>query len=145
MSSESDALQDALAAEHAATYLFALIGARTSEGGEPELYAALQAAYVEHRDRRDALIGQVAALGATPVGAAAAYTPQGDLTTTDGRWAAALALETGCEATYAALVGMTTGATRAEAIGFLDETAVRVLSFRGTPEIFPGADELADR
>jgi hypothetical protein len=143
--SDADALQTTLAAEHAAVYLFGLLGSRTSQAAEKPLYAALRDAYEAHRERRDALIGELAALGETPAPAAAAYTPPAGLDTTEGRYAAALTLERGCASTYAALVAATTGASRLAAIGYLDDAAVRELSFRGTPEIFPGADEYADR
>jgi hypothetical protein len=143
MTTETDALQTTLAAEHAAVYVYGLLGSRTSESAEPELYAALRAAYDAHRRRRDTLIGELAALGATPTPAAAAYTAPAGLDTPDGRYAAALALERGCAATYAALVGDTTGPRRAEAIGLLNDAAARELSFRGTPESFPGYDRNA--
>jgi hypothetical protein len=145
VTSEIDALQATLAAEHAAVYVFGLIGSRTSETAEPELYTALRAAYEAHRDSRDTLTGELAALGATPSPAAAAYTPPAGLDTPEGRYAAALALEKSCTDTYGALVGATSGARRAGAIGLLNDAAARELSFRGTPEIFPGADEYADR
>jgi hypothetical protein len=142
---ELEALQTTLEAEHAAVYVYGLLGSRTSQTAEPELYLALRAAYETHRDRRDTLIGEIAALGTTPTPAAPAYTPPAGLDTTAGRYQAALALERGCASTYAALVGATTGPRRLEAISLLNDAAVRGLSFRGTPEIFPGADEYADR
>jgi hypothetical protein len=145
MTTEGDALQTTLEAEHAAVYVYGLLGSRTSQAAEAELYVALRAAYEAHRDRRDTLIGEISTLGATPTPAASAYTPPAGLDTTDGRYSAALELEQGCASTYAALVAATTGARRLEAIGFLNDAAVRDLSFRGTPEIFPGADEYADR
>ena len=145
MTTEVEALQTTLAAEHAAVYVYGLLGSRTSQATERELYTAVRAAYDAHRERRDTLIGEIAALGGTPAAAAPAYTPPTGLETSEGRSAAALALEKGCASTYAALVGATTGARRAEAIGLLNDAAARELSFRGTPEIFPGADEYADR
>jgi hypothetical protein len=142
---ELEALQATLEAEHAAVYVYGLLGARTSQSVEPTSYAAVRAAYEAHRERRDVLTGEIAALGTTPVAAAPAYQSPDGLDTLDGRTAAALALEQGCARTYAALVGSTAGARRIEAIGLLNDAAVRALSFRGTPEIFPGADEHADR
>jgi hypothetical protein len=142
---EVDALQTTLAAEHAAVYVYGLLGSRTSERAEAPLYTALRAAYEAHRQRRDTLVGEIATLGGTPSPAAAAYTPPPALETSDGRYEAALALEKSCASTYAALVGATTGPHRLEAIGLLNDAAARELSFRGTPEIFPGADEYADR
>jgi hypothetical protein len=138
MTTELDALQATLAAEHAAVYVYGLLGSRTSKAAEPELYLALRAAYEAHRERRDTLIGEVAALEATPTPAAPAYTPPAGLDTTDGRYQAALALEQACASTYAALVGATAGSRRLEAIGLLGDAAVRELSFRGAPEKFPG-------
>lgn len=135
---EADALQTTLEAEHAAVYVYGLLGSRTSQTAEAPLYQALRAAYDAHRERRDTLIGEIAALGATPAAAAAAYTPPSGLDTTEGRYAAALALEQACASTYAALVGETTGAQRLEAIGLLNDAAARELSFRGTPQDFPG-------
>jgi hypothetical protein len=145
VTTELDALQATLAAEHAAVYVLTLVGSRTSESAERELYTALRAAYEAHRRSRDTLIGAIAGLGATPGPAAAAYTAPAGLDTSDGRYQVALALEQGCAATYAALVGATSGDRRLEAIGLLNDVAARELSFRGTPEIFPGADEYADR
>lgn len=145
MTTELDALQETLAAEHAAVYVLGLIGSRTSQSAEADLYTAVRAAYDAHQESRDTLIGEIAGLGGTPSPAAAAYTPPAGLDTTDGRYQAALALEQGCASTYAALVGATSGAQRLEAIGLLNEVAARELSFRGIPEIFPGADEYADR
>jgi uncharacterized protein DUF4439 len=142
---ELEALQATLEAEHAAVYVYGLLGSRTSHGAEAELYDALRAAYDAHRERRDALIGEVAAMGAVPTPAAAAYAAPMGLDTTDARYRSALELERACARTYAALVGSTTGALRGEAIGLLDDAAARELSFRGIPEIFPGADEYADR
>ena len=40
MSGELDALQATLAAEHAAVYVYGLLGSRTSETAETELYVA---------------------------------------------------------------------------------------------------------
>ena len=69
--SEIDVLQEVLEGEHAALYLYGVLGARTSESDAPELYLALRAAYDAHRERRDTLIGEIAALDAvsSPAGA----------------------------------------------------------------------------
>ena len=47
--------------------------------------------------------------------------------------------------TYAWLVANTVGGQRRWAIDALTDAAVRELSYRGSPEIFPGAGEYADR
>ena len=139
VATELEALQTTLAAEHAAVYVYGLLGSRTSQSAEADLYTALRSAYDAHRARRDTLTGEIAALGQAPVAASPAYTAPAGLDTPDGRYAAALALEQGCAATYAALVGASAGPRRADAIALLDDAAVRELSFRGTPQAFPGA------
>jgi hypothetical protein len=58
---------------------------------------------------------------------------------------AALELERTCAEHYAWLVGGTTGGRRRWAVQALTNAAVRELTFRGSPEIFPGAGEYADR
>lgn len=138
-------LQEVLGNEHAALYVYGVLGARTSESAAADLYAALRAAYDAHRARRDELTGQVAADGATPVPAATAYEVPPGLETTDGIANAALGLERACAAAYAAAVASLTAERRAWAIAALNDAAVRELGFRGTPEMFPGAGEYADR
>ena len=142
---ELDALQDVLANEHAAVYVYGVLGARTSESGAPELYQTIRAAYDAHRGRRDLLIGQVAADGATPVPSATAYEVPAGLGTADGIASAALELERACAAVYAWAVASTTADRRAVAVTALNDAAVRELGLRGTPEMFPGAGEYADR
>jgi len=141
--SELEALQTTLEAEHAAVYVYGLLGSRTSQATEPELYDALRAAYEAHRERRDALIGEIAAMDAVPGPAAAAYTAPMGLDSADARYRSALERERACARSSSALVASTTGARRGEAISLLDDAAARELSFRGIPEIFPGTDEYA--
>ena len=142
---ELDVLQDVLATEHAAVYVLGVIGARTSQSGAPDVYLTVRAAYDAHRGRRDLLTGLIAAQGATPVASATAYEVPGGLETTDGVTLAALELERSCADVYSAAVASTTADTRALMIGALNDAAVRELGLRGTPEMFPGADEYADR
>ena len=142
---ETDVLQEVLADEHAAVYVLGVLGARTSQSSSPDLYSALRAAYDAHRSRRDDLTGRIAADGATPVPAATAYEVPAGLESTDGVTRAALALERACAAVYASAVATTTSDRRAWAVAALNDAAVRELGFRGTPEMFPGAGEYADR
>jgi hypothetical protein len=142
---DTEALQTTLAAEHAALYLYGVLGGRTLRSETPRLYAGVSAAYAAHRARRDHLVREISDLGADPVAAEAAYEVPRPLETPDQVERAALALERSCASTYAYLVASTTGTWRRWAIEALNETAVRELVFRGTPEMFPGADEYADR
>jgi len=139
------ALQRALSAEHAALHVYGVLGARTSASATPDLLAALTGGYSAHRARRDQLAARVRDRGVEPVAADPAYEIPSPLDTSAEVTRAALAVEHSCTATYAWLVGQTSGADRALAVSALTNTAVRELTFRGSPEIFPGAGEHADR
>jgi hypothetical protein len=67
-----DALQTALAAEHAAVFAYSVIGVHLQDAGQVQSARDLQQA---HRSSRDALAAQVTAGGATPVVASATYAP----------------------------------------------------------------------
>jgi hypothetical protein len=142
--SELDALQGTLAAEHAAVHVLGALGSRTSASATPELFGAITDSYAAHRARRDELVRWVRDLGGTPVASEPAYR----LPPAVGPEAvtrAALELERTCAEHYAWLVGGTTGGRRRWAVQALTNAAVRELTFRGSPEIFPGAGEYADR
>lgn len=143
------ALQTTLAAEHAAVWVLGALGGRTSASRSRQLYDAVSAAYVAHRARRDQLTSVLRDLGTEPVASEAAYDlprPIDGPGPSDRQLAgAALQVEQRCATTYAFLVAQTSGRDRGWAIRALNETAVRELAFRGTPEMFPGAGEYADR
>lgn len=143
--SDTDALQTTLAAEHAAVYVLGVLGGRTSRSATPELYAAVSAAYAAHRGRRDQLSALLVDAGAEPVAAEAAYVVPPGLERAERIARVALETERACAATYSWLVANSVAETRRWAIRALNETAVRELAFRGTPEMFPGAGEHADR
>ncbi|MGY2704169.1 MULTISPECIES: ferritin-like domain-containing protein [unclassified Nocardioides] len=143
--SETDALQTTLAAEHAAVFVYGVLGGRTSRAATPELFDSVTAAYAAHRARRDHLVRELTGLGEDPVAGEAAYDVPQPLDTPAQVERAALDLERSCAATYAYLVATTVEDRRRWAIDALRETAVRELVFRGTPETFPGGDEYADR
>jgi len=145
MSTTLEALQTTLAAEHAAVWLFSMLGAQTSESAEPELYAALTASYTIHRSRRDQLARSIRDLGVEPMASSLGYEMPNAAGTPEQVTAAALLVETRCAATYADLVGSTYGDQRSWAIDALADSAVRELGYRGSPEIFPGLSEFADR
>lgn len=140
-----DALQRALAAEHAATYVYGALGAATSASATPGLYAEVSAAYADHRGRRDLLWSRLRDRGAEPIAAEPAYALPQPLVSADDVTRAALDLERACEETYAWVVEHTSGADRRVAITALTSAAVRALAFRGSPEILPGIGEHTDR
>lgn len=143
--SDLDALQTTLAAEHAAVWLYGLLGGRTSASATPELYRSMTTAYAAHRGQRDQLVLMLTDRGATPVAAEPAYELTGPVDGPARVAAEALETEQACATTYAWLVANTVAEERRWAIRALNEAAVRELAFRGTPEMFPGAGEHADR
>jgi rubrerythrin len=140
-----DALQRALAAEHAALHVYGTLGARTSASATPQLYTDISAGYDEHRVSRDLLTSLVRDHGAEPVAAEPAYALPARLDTPDAVTREALEIERRCEGTYAWVVEQTSGSDRRLAITSLTSAAVRALAFRGSPEIFPGMAEYTDR
>ena len=111
----------------------------------PSLYREVDAAYRAHRGRRDLLERTIRDLGADPVASEVAYELPNPVGNPRQVEAAALLTEQRVAATYADVVARTTESRRRLAITALTESAVRQLGLRGSPEIFPGAGELADR
>ncbi|WP_372736022.1 DUF4439 domain-containing protein [Nocardioides sp.] len=144
MTTEVDALAAVLENEHAALYVLAVLGARTSQSAAPLVYEAMQSAYLAHRAQRDELISMLAERDATADPGATAYLVP-PARTTDALARAGLEVERGCARAYSAAVAQTSGAARRWAILALNDAAARELAFRGTPEIFPGMGDVADR
>jgi hypothetical protein len=133
-----EAQQATLAGEHAAVYLFGVFGAQASQSRQPALYARLLDAFRVHRKRRDQLTVVIAAAGADPVAAEVSYDLPASMETAPELNDAALPVERRIARTYGQLVESTAGAERRWALVALDDSAVRQLEFRGTPEMFPG-------
>jgi hypothetical protein len=133
-----DAVQAALAAEHAAVYGYGVVGGRI--GGSRRTEA--KEAYDAHRSRRDALARTVGDLGGKPVVAEAAYALP--FPVPDAASAAKLAavLEDRVAGVYSDLVRAAEGPLRREAAGALREAAVRAARWRGSSVAFPGLAEL---
>lgn len=136
------ALQDTLAAEHAALHLYGVYGGRVSRSAEPALAEAVVTGYRDHRARRDHLQLVVRALGADPVAAAPTYELPHRLTTPAQVARAARSTEQSCAERYAALVANTVGDDRRWAVGALTASALLQLDLGGRPDHFPGASEL---
>jgi Domain of unknown function (DUF4439) len=134
-----DALQTTLAAEHAAVYVFGVLGGRAAALPAPELRAALEAAYDDHLARRDQLRARLTDLDAQPVAAEAAYDLPHHLTTAPQLAGRALEVERACVTTYAATVAATAGQDRSWAIDSLIAGAAAELGFGGAPQPLPGA------
>jgi hypothetical protein len=141
--SDLDALQEVLAGEHAAIWVFGVIGGQVDEKTQQVLHDDVSSAYRAHRSRRDQLVARITALGATPVAADPSYS-LGEVDTAPLATAAALNLEKRASAVYANAVSRTKGADRAWAVNALIDAAVRQLRFQGSPETFPGTGQLTD-
>ncbi|MET9995225.1 DUF4439 domain-containing protein [Streptomyces mutabilis] len=136
---ELDALQAALAAEHAAVYGYGVVGGRVGE----ERRGEARTAYDAHRARRDALARDVSDLGAKPVAAAAGYALPFEVPDSAAAVRLAAELEDRVAGVYSDLVRAADGDRRAAAAGALREAAVRAVRWRGGSVAFPGLAERA--
>ena len=129
-----EAVQEALAAEHAAIYGYGVAGAHLRSAAVRAARAALD----QHRARRDRLRGIAVALGAEPAEAAAAY--RLPLTVTDAAGARRLAahIESETAVAYGALVAAATDREREFAARALQDAAVRAALWGAARTAFPG-------
>ncbi|MGW7357403.1 DUF4439 domain-containing protein [Streptomyces sp. NPDC054802] len=136
-----DALQAALAAEHAAVYGYGVVGGRVGDDRENEAVAA----HAAHRSRRDALARTVRDLGGKPAVAAAGYDLPFAVPDAAAAIRLAAVLEDRVAGVYSDLVRASEGSLRLEAAGALREAAVRAVRWRGSGVAFPGLAERVDR
>ena len=136
------ALQETLAAEHAACYVYAVVGGRLSASAYPGASRAVDQAYEVHKVRRDELRAAIADSGHTPVAPAPAYRVGVQSRAPGPLLAVARATEERCAAVYAQLVAASTDTRRRWAVDALTDSAVRVLGFGGAPSAYPGLPEL---
>ncbi|MFF8847502.1 DUF4439 domain-containing protein [Streptomyces sp. NPDC015127] len=134
-----DAVQAALAAEHAAVYGYGVVGGRIDDERAAEAAAALAA----HRARRDALARTARDLGAEPVVAAAAYALPFAVPDSAAAVRLAAELEERVAGVCSDLVRAAEGPLRLEAAAALREAAVRAVRWRGSGVAFPGLAERA--
>ena len=133
-----EALQKALAAEHAAVHLYGVLGGQSSKSRQPTLFRQLNQAYDEHRALRDRLTVLVSAKGQDPVAAEVDYAVPGPTSTAPQIEAVARTIERRVTRTYGQLVENTSGTDRRWAITTLDASALRQLEFGAAPGSFPG-------
>lgn len=142
MTTPVEALQETLAAEHAAVYVYGVLGGRLSTSAFPAESARIRAAYDAHRSRRDLLRALVSDRDAEPVAAAAAYAVRLGDGSAAALERAALEVEEGCAEVYSQLVAATSGQVRRLGITALTETGLRILDLGGAPSAYPGAPDL---
>ena len=124
---EEEALNAALAAEHAAVWGYGVVGAALPvDEREPAV-----AAGVAHRDARDALVAVLSERGVEPVGAEAGYAVPFPVLSAVDAAALAVALEDGVAAAWVRLLGAATEASlRERAVATLSATEVRAVGWR---------------
>jgi predicted RNA polymerase sigma factor len=136
------ALQQTLAGEHAAVYVYGVLGGRVSSSAHPSLATRIDSAYVTHRGRRDQLAAMIRAKGGVPVASEVSYRLPNGARTPEDLAAAAQVTERRCAAVYATTVAGTSRSERGWAVDALTDASVRLLTFGGSPDPWPGAEEL---
>lgn len=132
------ALQATVAGEHAAVYLYGVMGGQVSRSQESALAELIDQSYQTHRTRRDRLSVLISDRHAVPVASAVAYRLPSALTTARQLRTAARQVESRCLTLYGQLVANSTGPVRAWAITALDAGAVAGLDYGTAPATFPG-------
>lgn len=134
MSAPVAALQDALAAEHAAVYGYGVAGALLAGAVQSDA----RADWTAHRAARDNLATMLSRLGAAPVAASPAYRLPFPVTSPRSAARLAAALEEGVTRAYLALVAVSDPALRSFAAQSMQAAANRALAWSGTTTAFPG-------
>lgn len=121
-----DALQTALAAEHAALWMYGLVAAF-----DPEMSDTVAAAITSHQTTRDTAADLIVTGGAIPVGPEPAYTAPESATDKKSAEHLAQVIEADCAAAWRAVTGFTDDATlRGTALAVLTECAMRMVTWR---------------
>lgn len=130
------ALETALEAEHAAVYLYGLLGGRASDIASEELVETFTDCFEAHVALRDRLITMIGDATAAPP--AGAYQVPPGLGRASGLRKAAREVERVCAAALLAAVGEVADEDRRAVARALGDTAVRSLQFGTEPGPFPG-------
>lgn len=133
-----EALQEVLAAEHAAVWVLAFLGARVSASDQPDLAARLTASFEAHRVARDQVTDLLDDQGADPVAAEPDYALPSPAGSPAELEAAALQVEQRVTAAYAVGVRGTSEDARRWVLTGLQASAVRSLGFGAPPTDLPG-------
>ena len=134
MSASVAALQNVLAAEHAAVYGYGVAGAQLAGTGQSDA----RADWTAHRVARDNLTTMLSQLGATPVAASPAYRLPFPVTSPQAAAKLAATLEEGVTRAYLALVAVKNPTLRTFAAQAMQTSANRALAWSGTTRAFPG-------
>lgn len=120
------ALQNALAAEHAALWMYGLVAAHA-----PKQADTVAAAIVSHQGTRDAAANMIVVGGGTPVGPEPAYVSPQDASDEASALQLAIVIEEDCAAAWRAVAGFTDDSSlRGTALSALTECAMRMVTWR---------------
>jgi hypothetical protein len=128
------ALQSALAAEHAAVYGYGVVGAYLSGSSR----ATATADWVAHQEARDQLEAMLRSSGSQPVPAAIAYRLPIPVRTSGQAVSLAVLLEERIATAYLGLVALSTPALRQFGALQVRASALRAVFWRGSTVAFPG-------
>ncbi|MEJ7636176.1 DUF4439 domain-containing protein [Aeromicrobium sp.] len=128
----AEALQDWLAIEHEAVWLYPVIGARFDD-----LANRARRSYALHRNLRDRLLARLDDLGVEPVATALTY-DVGPLRTKAQALSQARRVERDVAAACLTLTGESSGELRAFATRELRRAALAELAWGAQPRAFPG-------
>lgn len=129
-----EALQDALAGEHAVIWGYGVVGAEVIERQRPDVQAAEQA----HRDRRDDTADLLRSVDAVPTEAQASYELPFPVTDPASGLRLAVHLEEGAAAAWRFILGQTDDAElRRTAVTALTDSAVQATRWRLAAGIAP--------
>jgi ferritin-like protein len=130
----TEQLAAALAAEEAAIYAYGVIGVHLTDADE---VSRARAAELEHRARRDGLVDRIDELRASAAPAPAAYQLPFEVTDREGALKLAVHVEDGVAQAWRALLPVTEGDERVDALSHLTDSAVRATRWRRIAEVTP--------
>lgn len=125
-------LQNCLALEHEAIWVYAYLGARVRDADD-----AAHRAFGNHRHSRDKLLAMLSDAGTPNPSPKASYVV-GTAKNFDQSATIARSIEAKSASAYLALVGASEGKDREFAINTLRKAALATLVWRGKPAAFPG-------
>lgn len=129
-------LQNALAAEQAASYGYGVVGARLPHGSAEQGTAT--ADWVAHMRARDELTAMISARGGKPAPAAVAYQLPEPVQTAAEATALAALLEDRVAQAYLGIVALPERGLRSFGAQQVRAAALRAAAWRGSTQAFPG-------
>jgi ferritin-like protein len=130
----TEQLAAALAAEEAAIYAYGVIGVHLEIKDE---VSRARSADLEHRARRDSLVDRIDELKASAAPQPAAYRLPFEVTDRDSALKLAVHVEDGVAQAWRALLAVTEGDERIDALSHLTDSAVRATRWRRIAEVTP--------